>query len=422
MPIRTIIISNELKEVLTKINSAISTTLLGESVEESMLTDKEVNYLDLSTTTKGHLSYLTKERIEKITKEDECQNFWNAKMRYHARPGSVLKKMFSFFRDYEIEHFTTQFLSITDPPVYRMLVVKGTDIAKYYDHANYFEQKGSLGGSCMKAVNERFFDIYVNNPDFINMLVMLNQNDKVMGRAVLWLGKDFKVLDRVYVCNDLYIKYFKSWAQENSCYYKEYNNWYTPKHMMLGDESVFADFEIKLNVSKFDKYPYLDSFKWLNTKTNKISNFKPKTSRNVITISDHMGGHFKADYFDFCDFTNNLYLSCDITWLSYIHKKAYTGDTVRSNINDTAIFMKHAQYDDELKDYIFNQEYNQFNDISAIEKKKQEIKEKKSQKTISNKEKVSFNFIQGELENPCAEVTLKRPWAFVEGRDFDREL
>lgn len=414
MPTKTIIITNELKEVLKKIDSEIATTLLRSNIDDSKLTDKEVNYLDLSTTTKGHLSYLTKERVEKINQEDESRNFWNAKMRYHARPGSVIKKMFSFFRDYEIEHFTTQFLSITDPPVFNMTVVKGADIAKYYNHENYYEQRGSLGNSCMKGVDEKFFDIYVNNPDSINMLVMLNQHDKVMGRAVLWLGKDFKALDRVYVSNDLYTKYFKIWAQENNCYYKEYNNWYTPKHMMIGNDPVFCEFEIKLNMSKFERYPYLDTFKWLNTKTNKITNYRPKTSRNIITISDHMGGHFKSDYFDFDEFTNNLYLSCDVTWLDYIQKKVYVGDVVMSQINNTKIHNRHSKFDDEIKDYIFNQEYDRFNDIQAIKKKKNEIKEKTTRKVGKKADKIELNSFYGKV--------FDRPWAFVEGRDIDIEF
>lgn len=414
---RKIIVSQELKEILLKINSQVSTTLLLEEVDETLLSqpEKNFNYLDLSTSIKGHLSYLTQEKMDKIDQQDESKDYWNAKMRYHARPGSVVKKIFNSFKNHEIEHFTTQFLSIVDPPIYTMKVVSGADIAKYYNYTNYSETRGSLGSSCMSAVDEKFFDIYVNNPDSINMLVMLNQHDKVMGRAIIWIGEDFKVLDRVYVSNDLYTKHFTGWAKENNCYYKEYNNWYTPKHMKIGDDSVFGEFEIKLNISKFDKYPYLDSFKWLNLRTNKITNFKPKTLRNVRTLSDHMGGFFKADYFDFCGFTNNLYLSCDITWLPYIQKNAYIGDIVKSNINNVSIYSRHAKYDNVLNDYIFNDEFNSHNNMVAIEKKRQEIIE-------INDKKEQKNLKGNDTLNPCEEVLLNRPWIFVAGRDFDRDL
>jgi len=360
---RKIIISNELKEVLKKINSNISTTILKGVVCENILSnpEKNFNYLDLSRAPKGHISYLTQDKITKIEQDDETKNYWNVKMRYCARPGSVIKKIFNSFSGSEIENFTTQFLSIVDPPIYSMSIVKGDDISKYYNHNSYCEQSGSLGYSCMKAVDNSFFDIYVQNPDTINMLVMLNQHDKVMGRAVLWLGENFKVLDRIYVSNDSYIPYFIQWARENKCYYKEYNNWYTPKHLMFDYEAVNKDFEIQLKVSKFEKYPYLDSFKWLNTKTRKIYNFKPKTSHNIITVSDHMGGYLRYDHFDFCAFTNNMYHSNDIVFLEYVNKKAYIGNIVRSKINDTLIFKSHAFYDDDLKDYIFDSEYDIFN-------------------------------------------------------------
>ena len=30
------------------------------------------------------------------------------------------------------------------------------------------------------------------------MLVMLDQHDKVMGRSIVWIGDDFKIMDRIY--------------------------------------------------------------------------------------------------------------------------------------------------------------------------------------------------------------------------------
>jgi len=376
MASRKLIITPELKNVLVKINSDIARLLLQEDIDDNTLShpEKNFNYFDLSHTSKGHLSYLTKDRIDKIELEDK--NFWEPKKRYHARPGSVIKKLFKI-HDWELENFTTQFLSIVDPPVFRMEVVKGEDVAKYYAQVNYFERRGSLGGSCMACVPSNFFQIYVENPEQINMLVMLDQHDKVMGRAVLWNGADFRLMDRIYVCNDLYINYFYNWAKENKCYYKKFNNWSTPKHLIFNDEEVIKEFDIILDKSHFELYPYLDTFKWLDLETRKISNYTPKDNTNVICVSDHRGGHLMYNYFVFCDMEHDVHMSSEIVYIDYMNMNVYSGNAMRSYTLDRWIWKDHAVLCDEIRDYIFNEKYDQYNDHTIIEAKKKEYAEKR---------------------------------------------
>jgi hypothetical protein len=372
---RKIIVTEELKAVLAKINSDMARLLLQEDVDESVLSkpEKNVNYLDLSHTSKGHMSYLTGERIEKIENGDK--NYWDVKSRYHARPGSVMKKLFKT-HDWEIENFSTQFLSIVDPPVYQMELVKGADVAKYYHYKNYYSQSGALGTSCMKSSPSEFFDIYVENPNQINMLVMLDQHDKVMGRALVWHGEDFKLLDRIYTCNDTYYNYFYNWAKENDCYYKQHNNWMTPKHLMFNGVPEIKHLELTIDKSEFQKYPYLDTFKWLNLKTKKVSNFVPEDKTDVITISDHMGNYLKSNYFNFCDLTNNLHSSGDIEYVDYMKMNVYSGNLYRSVVLDRMIYADHSIEDKEIRDYIFNSDYDHLNDYDLINKKKEEVKKK----------------------------------------------
>jgi hypothetical protein len=394
MPTKKIILSKELKEVLIKLDSAISKTLLTEEVDESMILkpEKNFNYIDLSTSVKGHLSYLTQEKMDKIDQKDD-NVFWEPKMRFHARPGSLIKKMFNNFSGCEIENFATQFLSIVDPPIYRMETVKGEDIAKYYNYMHYSEQRGSLGNSCMKSVDKNYFDIYVNNPEVINMLIMLDQHDKVMGRAIVWLDKNFTIMDRVYTTNDSFVNYFINWAKNNNCFYKKFNNCYSPKNMIYDSNEKICNFEIPLKKSKFERYPYLDTFKWLDIKENIIYNYIPKDIENIITVSDHMGGYLNNTYYAFCDFTNNLHSPNDIVFLKYANKNAYAGRVVKSKVNDTMIYDEHYIYDDVLNDNIFNKEYDHLNNHEKIEKEREKMK------TMPNDEKIfshDFKYLKYE--------------------------
>lgn len=390
---RKLIITDDLRKVLLQIkNNYISSYLLLEDIDDNILNhpEKEFNYIDLSHTTKGHLSYLTKEKIDKI-EASENKDFWEVKVRYHSRPGSLVKKMFKV-PDYQIESFTTQLLSIVDPPIYSMKVIKGEDIAKYYSHAEHAQPYGSLGSSCMKMSPREYFDIYVHNPNQINMLVMFDHHDKVMGRAILWNGNGFKLMDRIYICNDTYLTYFYNWAIENNCYYKEFNTWNTPKHLMFNNEKVIKEFEITLDKTQFNHYPYLDTFKWLDRMDKKIYNYIPAKYKDekyldekylpeydgdMVVISDHQGGSFEHDYFKFCDMTHYCNLKSDIMHLDYLGMDVYTGETIHSHTLNKYIYREHAVINNDIRDYVFIPEYDKFNDASLIEAKKKELEEKR---------------------------------------------
>jgi hypothetical protein len=197
--------TSELKEVLSKItNNVISDILLNEDEipDDHLNIKKTLNYIDLSKTHKGYLSYLTQDRIDKIS-EDPDEDFWNPKLRYFGKPGSVMKKLLSI-DNWTIENFSNQFQAIIDPPNYRLELVRGRDIAKYYNPSNHSQRGGTLGNSCMNNAESDVFDFYVKNENVIGMLVMLDQHDKVLGRAIFWDdGKGFKFMDRIYIYNDI---------------------------------------------------------------------------------------------------------------------------------------------------------------------------------------------------------------------------
>lgn len=367
MATKKIIITDNLKEVLNKIDNKTSHLILSGEIDVDLLSnpEKNFNYIDLSHTTKGHLSYLTQDKIERI--ENEGKDYWDVKMRYHSRPGSFIKKLLKI-DDQDLSNFITQFLSIVDPPIYTMELVKGKDISKYYNVQNYVDQNGSLGGSCMKSSPDEFFDIYTQNPNQIGMLVMLNQHGKLMGRAIVWL--DLNLMDRIYVSNDNHVNFFHNWANENNYLYKEFNNWNTPKNWVNQGIKEIKEFELTLDEVNFDKYPYIDSFKWLDLSTKKIYNYIPKNCENLIVVSDYNGHYYEHDYFNFCDVSNRTYVSSDIVYLDYFGKNVYSGLLVFSNILNEHILLNHSKYMGDINDSIFNEEYDKYNDWKLINLKK----------------------------------------------------
>lgn len=424
---KKIVITEELKEVLNNVNNVLSKTILDGSIDETQIADPEkyINYLDISHTNKGHLSYLTQERIVKV-EETEEKDYWRPGMRYHGRPGSVLKKLFHKDLSRHFEDFSIKYISIVDKPDFHFELVKGSDIAKYYDSKNYREHSGNLGSSCMARCPSIVFDFYVNNEDTINMLVMLDQHNKVMGRAIVWNGKDFRVMDRIYVSNDLYTGYFTDWAKEHDVFYKQYNNFRTPLHMVdpkTGDY-IIKKFCVELTNSKFEKYPYLDSFKWLDIPEKKLYNYTPDNiyladgsiNKNVRVIADSMNGSLRGDCYGFDDITNEMYSGNEIQYLEYLNLRVYRGYLRRSKSLGCHILNKHAVKLEEINDYIFNDEYDHLNDNVKIEEYKksylahlEEMKNKKPEE--ENSEKIGYTTQRSYTNNDWEDDWWNAPTA-----------
>jgi hypothetical protein len=389
---RKIIISDALKEVLLKVNNPLSQILLdgkyfmGDADKSHFLeTEKWIDYLDLSHNDKGHLSYLTKERIEKIQNSEE-KDFWKVGMRYHGRSGSVIKKLFSKGLSHHFEDFSMKYVAVVDKPAFEMKLVKGDDIAKYYHNSSYKNIRGNLGMSCMARSPKEYFDIYTKNPDKVNMLIMLTEDDKIMGRAIVWIGEDFKVMDRIYVTNDIYTEYFVEWCTENNVYYKEQNNYRTPKHMIdpVTKEKCFKEFSIELETN-FERYPYIDSFKWINKLENKIYNHIPKDCviQELNVLCDSMGGSLRGDTYKFDDEDNSIYGYNEVHFLDYLNLNLHSYKLRYSNSLSKWIKREHSIRLEEFDDYIFNEEYNHLNDNEKIEDWKAKIIEDRKKPRVS---------------------------------------
>lgn len=144
----------------------------------------------------------------------------------------------------------------------KLEVVSGEEIRKWYNEENYSYGKGSLNKSCMRGEDsQEFFDIYVENPEVCQMLILFNHNGtKINGRALLWKTVyGLKVMDRVYTTQDHFVDIFNKWADNNS---------YITKSNLLSNSSVN---KIQLKPGDYYPYPYLDTFIYYNKNKSQLS-------------------------------------------------------------------------------------------------------------------------------------------------------
>lgn len=94
-------------------------------------------------------------------------------------------------------------------------IVKGEDIRKWYLYKNYVEGGGELSNSCMRHKRcQKFLDIYTDNSACQMLILKANKEDnKILGRALIWDTDKGKFMDRIYTRYDsdklLFIDYAK---------------------------------------------------------------------------------------------------------------------------------------------------------------------------------------------------------------------
>jgi hypothetical protein len=357
-------ISDRLKNILIEMEDRcdLSKMLLSEIKGEYLIND-HVDFIDLSTSDSGKLSYLNKERISKIEKDG--LDFWKSiNLRYQSKPGSLLTKIFnnSILNNRNVENFSNLFKATISGDKYNFKIVAGSDIKTWYDGEYYANHSGSLGNSCMKHEGcQKFFDIYIKNN--VKMLIMTDSDDMLVGRALIWeaiddlTGNPLKVLDRIYTINDDELSpIFKKWATTNGYIYRQNQNWISSLHWIESGNVTEKKMSIKLDKWEFGAYPYLDSFKFLNLNTGVLTNYIPDgfiDNRSCKVLIDAGGRFLDSNTLVVDDITHYFIHRNDCAWLE--NENIYTSyeNVNHSRLLNRYILRTDSLYVEEIDDYIY---------------------------------------------------------------------
>lgn len=390
-----IYISRELAEILKAIEgeSLVAKLLLRPRHPREVLVDDYVNYISLSKQDKSKLSYLSKDRIDAL---DETE-YWSSSKRYMAKPGSFISKLFKDIPAKEVEKFSTLLRTQSKKPPFTFNIVKGSDIKTYYYYQSYASSdRGTLGASCMKHEHcQRYLDLYIENQDNVTMLVMLNDKDRLIGRALLWDFDGYKIMDRIYTQNDEELSfYFKQWATENGYFYKSEQNWFNTLFFeQVGTGRKEMKIEFTLPNIKQHYYPYMDTFKFIDLDKGKLYNYIPDdvdfSSFRTLTASD--GGKHPGDYLVFDQLDRVMRYRNDAAWINYAGYWTGRQNAVYSNYNDCYILNQDSVYNEYLDDHIFNEE----NDSRNNPKIKELIEQRKNEREAMMKKMSSKKMSSG---------------------------
>ena len=205
--------------------------------------------------------------IQLISKEVKTKN--------QLKIGKLINKIFpGKFKDKEVEDFVNKFKSESESSD-KFDIVKGEDIAYWYDCRNYiYSIKGVLNSSCMKNMNEEVFDIYTSNPDVCRMVILKNEDDELIGRALVWKVNlsegdiDFNpqlvdvkyFMDRIYHTEDSDVERFKKLAQSKGWAYKAQQSFLNLTEIIYNGKPYEVTMEVNVKPVRYDRYPYMDTF------------------------------------------------------------------------------------------------------------------------------------------------------------------
>lgn len=274
------------------------------------------------------------------------KNDLRVKLAYMTTPGKFVNKLCLSFGNNEIDSFSRIFsgnMIAAEIAGYTFKVFKGDDIKWAYSEDNYLNLGGSLGSSCMRHGEcQEFFGIYIENPEIVSILALM-KDGKVTGRALLWKirhgGEQVTLMDRVYVNNDSDTGLFYAYAENSGFYRKEYNNASSKTNVITCEKAyLYIKFDVKLDNYGFDRYPYMDTFTYLDSNTGIIRNYET--------------GYY-GEYT--LESTNGYYSNNDEDDENWVY----------SNLENSNIPSDESVYSDYMDDYIY--ERNALYDVYGVD-------------------------------------------------------
>ena len=185
------------------------------------------------------------------------------------------------FEDNEVREFTDLLKSLFD----KRPIEITTSVMLNYLGIYHGSDIGSLDTSCMRHGScSSYMSFYEKNG--VKLAVMKDDNDLLIGRALIWETDKGTVMDRIYG-NDITISKFIQYAVNNNWWHKEYQA-SSSGMFKLGDK--YEDgFTVKLkDTGSYDYYPYCDSFKYLDTSKKTLTTIDPGT--NCVLLESTDGG------------------------------------------------------------------------------------------------------------------------------------
>jgi hypothetical protein len=281
----------------------ISMAIIDVIEDEEWIDDKYVrqNYFDL-TDKDDMVSFLQSNKIPNDWDHDDDPSLpYTSTSRNEVKIGKIIRLLSSSDevidrldfkpKDKDFEEFVNAYKATKVDNSKQFKLVNGSDIHKYYKMENYYSSNGTLGGSCMADEGKSTFRVYTENPKKVQLLILIDNDGKIHGRALVWKLKESPCeakyfMDRVYTNSDSDVIKFKNFAEEKGFLYKLKNNSYIEDNVnfMYKGKPLMGEIKVKLD-GDFKNYPFIDTMCFLSKKMGDLSNIPSKDCYFLHSVS-----------------------------------------------------------------------------------------------------------------------------------------
>ena len=255
--------------------------------------------------------------------------------------------------DQQIEKFVNTYKNAWDKSFKKtsegIHLVSGEDIRNWYLESKYVPGGGQLNNSCMRYDSTQdFLNIYTENPEVCQLVILVDDKNRLLGRAILWklisgINKYGYYLDRVYTRFDSDVEKFADW-------YKDF--------IKATDDNFKAHFightndcRVQLKKWKFKLYPYMDTLSILDYETGVLGTWSLENRDKLQYHLQNTSGHPNVPGHEWSEHYQKWLPSQDCVWISGKDDYFLKSDCVKDFKNDW-IHKDFAVYSDYYKAYV----------------------------------------------------------------------
>lgn len=210
----------EANEIAPYLSTQILSMLMARTEIKLKVAFLTNSYFDVVKDINDQISYLPLKRWD--GKEDP----YKSRFRQQIKIGKFFRILNPDVTQTEIEKSINAFKSAYDIVVKgasdKLRLVSGEAMRFWYCGDNYVKGGGTLNSSCMQAKSKGAeMQMFVDNPDVIQILILTDDNNKLLGRANVWRladppGKTY--MEYVYSRYDKDVQLFLAYAHQRGWY------------------------------------------------------------------------------------------------------------------------------------------------------------------------------------------------------------
>jgi len=250
--------TTKLKKILRSLSNNPKSKKVAEKLTDSIRkTPSELSFFN-TTEENDTLSFMPKDRITKLTRNEQGKlEVYKSPLRQDMKIGRIINRVFpDEFEPREIELFVNEFKAHMDMLLgnIKLRLVEGEDIRFWYNQQNYDKKAGgTLNNSCMRGEgNQKQMDLYVDNPEVCKLAILVNTDNKLVSRALVWTTDKGIFMDRVYYTNDHIANAYYEYAKKQG---------WMSKHKDAGIRCTVRLTGSGAKKKKYNALPYLDTFR-----------------------------------------------------------------------------------------------------------------------------------------------------------------